>query len=270
MKRTAIFFCAAFLAGGAVNAQETSDDQWQECPKGYDYKSETFSCKVNNSGSLCDLKLGDKKLIDLGQIFARLKTKEVQKETRIFQNTKSSSTLKAKQEGEKVIVLCEGPLQSKATGKVGDFKEKITFAPGRIVLEYEVKSSVELEMKHWMPFCSLLSAKVDNFIGWALDATDQKGENGIYEIPEEYSKEKESWSRNLNNAKFILDSNTFELKLDDEKKTVMSVSDGRSWKGKGMEIVIKPIMPRPKRGGAIVSYPLGSVFKWSFALSAQK
>lgn len=269
MKKTALVFCAAFLTGSALKAQEKVD-QWQECPKGYEYKSEIFSCKVNNSGSISNLNLGDKKLIDLGQIFARLKTKDVQKETRIFQNARASGGLKAKQAGDKALIVCEGPLQSKETGKVADFKEKITLTPGRIILEYEVKTSVEVEMKHWMPFCSLFSARVDNFIGWALDAVDKKGENGIYEIPEEYSKEKESWARSLNKAKFVLDSKTFELKLDDEKNSVMTVSDGRSWKGKGMEIIIKPIMPRPKKGGSSVSYPAGSVFKWSFTLLAQK
>lgn len=267
MKKATIFFCAVFLAGSALKAQE---EQWQECQNGYEYKSEIFSCKVNNSGALSNLNMGDKKLIALGQIFARLKTKDVQKETRIFQNAKASSALKAKQEKDKVILVCEGPLQSKKTGKVADFKEKITLSPNKILLEYEVKTSMEVEMKHWMPFCSLLSANVDNFIGWALDAVDKKGENGIYEIPEEYSKEKESWARSLNKAKFVLDSKTFELKLDDEKNSVMTVSDGRSWKGKGIEIVIKPIMPKPKKGGAQVLYPVGSVFKWSFSLLAQK
>jgi hypothetical protein len=266
MKKAAIIFFAVFLAGSVAKSEEST--QWKECPKGYEYKSEGFSCKVNSSGRLEALRFGDKKLIDIAQVFARLKTKGLKDEVRIFQNAKVSSVLKTRKEKDKIILICYGPLQSKETGNIAEFKEKITISPGKIILKYEVKTLVEVEMKHWSPFCSLLSSKIENFIGYALDTVDKKGENGIYEIPEKYSKEKESWSRLLNKAKFVLDGKVFELSLNDEKKYLLSVSDGRSWGGKGVEIIVKPIMPKNKGKGNHVLYPAGFVFKWSFTLSA--
>jgi hypothetical protein len=263
MKFATVFLFACFLAWNARTAEDISE--WRNVSGAYEYKSEFFSCKVNKSGVLSSLVMEDKKLVDMAQIFGRLRTKNAKNDTRIFQNSKAADRIKVKEKKDKTMLLASGVLQGEGIGEVADFKEKISFSPNRILFEYEVKTSIETEMKRWVPFCSLLSAKIDNFTGWALEARNNDEEIGIYGIPDEYSKEKESWDRKLKGAKFILDFKTFELKLGTEDGLLLDVSDGRSWKGNNIEIVIKPEL---KGRSSVLVCPVGSVFKWSFELLA--
>jgi hypothetical protein len=244
------------------------ESEWTVHAKGFQYRSEGFSCEVNSAGVLNSLSFQGKKLIRSVRIFARLRLEKSKDSIRIFQNTSKALLLKTKRENDSVFLVCEGILNTRELRGIANFKEKITFRSREIVFDYEVRTLKDVKMKHWRPFLSLLNANVKNFIGQALEVFDRSGGTGIYEIPEKYSKEKEYWPKLLNKVNFINGMERFSIRLTDPQKAVLKISDGRSWNGSDFEITVLPVLPKGR--GKFVEYSAGTLFKWSFKLSFEE
>jgi hypothetical protein len=268
MKKFSGFICCVLMfVGGAVESEEKKSASWQDCSQGYEYKSEGFSCKINKSGAISKLTAGGWQVTDVVQIYTRLKTRESEKQARVFQDKKKALSIKIRKDGKRLALKASGLLKIDGGKDVARFKEDISFSPNKIDFSYEVKTIVETDMSRWMPFCAYLANKKNPFIGYIFEALDEKGETGVYEIPKEYSKEKESWSKKLKKVKFV-EGKEFSISIPENEKTSISVSDGRAWKTNSIDILIRPAVTNTKNKDGF--YPAGSVFKWSFSFSFSK
>ncbi len=266
--------CVLLLARG-TGSQEQEPVAWEDAASGYEYVSKGFSCAVGRTGVVRNLRVGDWMLLNAIQIFSRLRHDAgsgAGVESRIFQSTGRACDLKYRKLGRDVLLRAVGCLVKGADGEVlAEFQQDIRLSPYKISFSYRVKTLKPLALKPWMPFCSLMTGRMSWYTGWALHAFDLRGKQGIYGMPKaHYSREKECWPRDLGKAAFVRDDDEFSIALPEPRsgKVRMSIQDGRSWQGSGIEILVKPVVKRrpPRRP----LFAAGTIFVWSFTVQYRR
>ncbi len=256
------FLLTMLLIAGTM----TRGDEWIDSPDGFEYKSNVFSCKITKNGSLRNLKICGENLFRQMLIFGRIKINE--KEERIFQTSKATE-IKAKSEGVKTLIKASGSLLSEAKEKVAEYKEEIIFAPDKIQFSYEVTTTHEMEMKSWTPFCSLITTPASDIAGRAVDMVELNGKRSILEIQKEYRR-KLPWPKKIVQAKIVSDEGVVEISFPNSGKEIISIADGRAWKGKGVEVVLRPLLKSRRWKSNPDTRKSGTVFQWSFIITYDK
>jgi len=240
-----------------------ADDDFRDITLPFDYSNNFFTCRMENSGTISNLKFEKKLIFMKNLISARGKINS--KGTRIYQ-TEKVTVSKIKEDADTKNILIKGFLFSTDKTKVVEFEENIVFSSGKVEFRYEVKLLIEMEMKHWNPFFSLLTVPAEAYYGCPLEMLDTNGGKTISGVAEDYRKDLK-WPGRLKSMKIVFNDFSAEFATESEAVNI-SVGDGRAWKSKDLEIIIRPVMRKfPKED---VPYPAGTVFKWTYDIVFDK
>lgn len=257
---TLSFYLASFLFGTMIS---NANAGWKNFSSGYEYKSESFSCKIKSSGTVKSIQINDKKIFSLLTIFGLFKQDGVK--GRCFQSEKAA-TFKVENRDEKTLIDISGKLVNAQKKEIATFKENITLLENEIKFEYKVKTSVQLEIGS-CPFSTLALIPIATFKNFALDMIEINGKRSNFEIQKVYER-KLRWPRKLKWANITGNDWALELALPPDEQGAIELTDERSWgvKNKNIQILVKPFLERRTWKKNPKLYPAGTKLNWSFTI----
>lgn len=235
--------------------------EWQEHPKGFEYSSEWLSCVVKPSGEIVSVKAQEILLVRELFLHGTYKPKE-KHDSRFFQQSaKPAGPLTVRKIGEGHYEIAkEGVLRNKRYANAAKYSQRVTLSPNRMDLRYEVETLVPLSSPTKI-FLTLLTLPVDTYANRGYRVRRGEGGGSLHVFPEAYDKRTDIRAGGVAELRVVLDKGHFVLEAG--KNTVISLSDPRSWGGKGLRADVYVPVPWRRKP---VTYPAGAKFAWSFSL----
>jgi hypothetical protein len=256
----------ACLLWGAIGLNATAAESakanfWQDCPKGFTYESEHFSCSFKVNGTLKNLRVPGCSLISQMLLHGRYSIVGEKHDNRFFQsNITGAQPLQAMKKDANTILLRKSSiLKNKKYARAANFNQTVTLTPDRLEFGYEVETLVDLASKSGI-FLALNHLPISSFANRGFRTTDTKGKQKLAVFPQAYSKETGTNLGGIKTLELVLDKGHFIIEAGE--KTGMRLMDTRSWGGKTLRIDITqrvPWHPKPQ------TIPAGTKFKWSFS-----
>ncbi len=258
-QRIVVLLLAAL--GFASPCRAADPGGWRKRPQGFEYAGGLLSCVVKPSGEIVSVKARNVPLVREMFLHGTYQPKE-KHDARFFQQSaKQAGPLKVRRIGEnRYAVTKAGVLGNKRYAAAARYSQTMTLLPNRLEFRYEVETLVPLSSSGRI-FLTLLTLPVNTFAnrGYRLRRGRDKG--SLHVFPEVYDRQSDIRAGGVTELRVVLDDGHFVLEAGEN--TSISLSDQRSWGGKGFRVDICAAVPWRRKP---VTQPAGTKFTWSFSL----
>ena len=236
-------------------------------PDGFEYKSRTYSCKIDSFGVIRDIKCGKVMAIQKEQLHGAYKGGKGDP-SRLFQTECDGEAIYVEQNGKPCYTITKrGLLKNKKYAKAAKFTETIKLTPNSLSFTMKVTMLVSLKTQQ-NTFTNILKLPIASYGDKkykALYEGSEKNEPVNLTLPLTFSKDKPVNKQKLTKLMFSLENVFVTVKTGE--KTSMALLDTRAWDGKDFRIDIgqkAPWNPKP------TTFPEGTILNWEFTLDLKR